>query len=829
MAGGKGTRLRPLTYDMPKPMVRMANRPMMEHVVRLLARSSFRDIIVTLCYLPEKIQSYFDTGERFGVDLRYSIEETALGTAGSVKKVEKDLGGTFLVISGDALTDINLAPAIEFHRSKGAMATILLTRVENPLEYGVVITEKDGRIRQFLEKPGWGEVFSDTVNTGIYVLEPDVLEYVEPGTQFDFSKDLFPLLLKNRAPVLGYVVDGYWCDVGTLDQYRKSHNDILNSHVKVDIDGEQIQEGVFVGVGTHLDDGVRISGPCIIGSDCIIEKDVEIGEFTVIGSGSALQRGASLRRTILMDKVYVSEGAELRGCIVDNRVMIKPRAMILEGAVIGHKATIGEKAIVRPQVRIWPEKTVEDAVTVSTNLIWGTRCSRRLFGANGVSGVLNAEITPEFAARLAAAFGSAIPAGKDGDRAVVVSCDAHGPSRMLKRAIIAGLLSCGVDVFDLGHITTPVSRYAVGTLGAQGGIHIRMAPTDPGQILFEFLDSMGINISRGLERNIETIFFNDDFQRSPSTQIGEVAFLTKVAEQYLEGLLRQLNVDAIRQRRFKVAVDYDPGSLSLLLPSFFERLGCEVVMVGGAMGQTASAKTAPEIREALSGIKKLVKDTSGDVGVVVDNNAERLLLVDELGREIAEDTLLVLMSILSFKAGEGSRVAVPVTAPGVIETLAKVYKGQVIRTKADPRSIMEKTIEQRIFTSDHQGPPTFQPAFDALMMFGKVLEVLAEEKLTLSSLVSMIPEFYMSKSSIGCPWESKGKIMRTLIENTDVNSVELIDGVKIHQERGWALVLPDSDHPELHIVSEAQSPDEAAALQNLIMSKISEIQQKDQP
>ncbi|HHY46825.1 MAG TPA: NTP transferase domain-containing protein [Firmicutes bacterium] len=822
MAGGKGTRLRPLTCKLPKPMVRIVNRPIMEHIVRLLAGSGFDDVIVTLCYMPELIQDYFGSGTQFGVKMRYSVEETALGTAGSVKNVESQLSGTFLVISGDALTDIDLMAAVEFHRSRGAIATIVLTRVQNPLEYGLVITDADGRIRRFLEKPGWGEVFSDTVNTGIYVLEPEVLSYFEAGREFDFSKNLFPLLLEAKTPLFGYVAPGYWCDVGTLEQYRQTHYDILMSRARVGIAEQEAEKGIWIGDNVYLDPSARITAPCVIGRGSVVEKDAEVGELSVIGPDTMLCQGASVRRSIVQAGGYIGKGAALRGAILGDHVVVKPEAELLEGSVVGPGCSIGEKALVKQGVRVWPEKVVEDGTILSGSLVWGSHSSKRLFGTHGVSGILNAEITPEVAAKLGAAFGSVLPQGRDGERAVAVASDVYSPSRMLKRAVTAGLLSCGVDIFDLGHITTSVTRYAVSALGAQGGVHVRVSPYGPDAVLLEFLDPAGINISRDLERKVENAFFNDDFQRSPATQPGEVAFLTRVADQYLEGLLRQVNVDAVRARRFCIAVDYDPGSLSLFLPSLFDRLGCEVVMGNIATSEAGSPKGPAEVLEALAGISRLVRASKADLGIVVDNNAERLLLVDELGREIGEDSFLALMSLLTFKSSSAAKVAVPVTAPGVIEAMARAYRGQVIRTKANPRSIMEKAIEQKIFSGE-KGLPRFQPAFDALIAFTKILEFLAEQRISLSTLVGMIPEFYMKKGSVDCPWEAKGKVIRTLIETTDPGRVELIDGVKVYHDEGWALVLPDSDGPRLHIVSEAATPEQALALQRMYMTKIENI------
>ena len=209
MAGGEGTRLRPLTSQCPKPLTPALNVPIMEHIVLLLKEHNIDEIVVTLHYLADEIEGYFGDGSEWGVTFHYSVEDTPLGTAGSVKKAEEYLKDEpFIIISGDALTDIDIDKAIKYHRDKNSMATIVLSHVPNPLEFGVVITDDEGHIRRFLEKPSWGEVFSDTVNTGMYILEPSIFDYMEQGKSYDWSQDIFPQMLAEEKPMFGYVMDG---------------------------------------------------------------------------------------------------------------------------------------------------------------------------------------------------------------------------------------------------------------------------------------------------------------------------------------------------------------------------------------------------------------------------------------------------------------------------------------------------------------------------------------------------------------------------------------------------------------------------------------------
>jgi len=296
MAGGEGSRLRPLTCSRPKPMVPVANKPVMQHIVELLKKHGFEDIAVTLLYMPEAIKEYFDDGRDYGVNIFYFIEDTPLGTAGSVKNAEEFLDDTFIVISGDALTDADLRKALEFHNAKGSIATLLLKKVDIPLEYGVVVTDDEGRITRFLEKPSWGEVFSDTVNTGMYILSPEVLKLVPKNEMFDFSKDLFPLILKERMPIYGYIIDDYWCDIGDPQAYIQSHIDILNGKVRINIPAKEIEKNIWVGEGTEIDDPSCLRAPCIIGSYSKIKKNSIIGEYSVIGDFNIIGEGTSIKR-----------------------------------------------------------------------------------------------------------------------------------------------------------------------------------------------------------------------------------------------------------------------------------------------------------------------------------------------------------------------------------------------------------------------------------------------------------------------------------------------------------------------------------------------------
>ncbi len=266
MAGGEGSRLRPLTTHTPKPMLPLANRPMMEHIVGLLRSHGYTEIVVTVAFLANQIRTYFGDGSDFGVEITYATEEQPLGTAGSVRNAKDVLDERFLVISGDVLTDIDLSAIVAEHEAKGALATIGLVAVDDPLEFGIVITKEDGSIERFLEKPTWGQVFSDTINTGIFVLEPEIFDYIAPDRPVDFSGEVFPQLLEEGEPMVGAVAEGYWEDVGTLEAYVRAHHDVLDGTVKLDVPGFELRDGVWLGEGAEVHPDAEIVGTAVIGA-----------------------------------------------------------------------------------------------------------------------------------------------------------------------------------------------------------------------------------------------------------------------------------------------------------------------------------------------------------------------------------------------------------------------------------------------------------------------------------------------------------------------------------------------------------------------------------
>ncbi len=824
MAGGFGTRLRPLTHNVPKPMIPMANKPMMEHIVELLREHGITDLVTLLHFQPELIESHFGDGAEFGVRMTYVGATEDYGTAGAVKNAEKHLQGPFLVISGDLLTDFDLGAAIAFHRERGADLTILLTRVENPLQYGVVITEPDGRISRFLEKPTWSEVFSDTVNTGIYLLEPSVLESISPRREFDFSKDLFPLMMREGRKLFGYVAPGYWRDVGDLLEYRLAHQDILAGTVKVKIPGRRVEgldKEIWLGSGSRVDFTAGLRGAVLIGKNTRVEANARITN-SVIGDNCIVEEGAVISDSILWNNVYIGRGAILKENVVGRGSEIKARAHLFEGALISDACRIGEGSVVKADVKVWPQKVVEDGATLSTSLVWGERWSRSLFGAYGVTGLGNIELTPEFAAKLGAAFGASLR-----EHAIVrTSRDTHRTSRIINRAMICGLLSAGVDVHDLRVTPIPMVRYQMGVHGAVAGVHVRRSPYDPELIDIKFFDERGMDISANREKGIERLFFREDFRRAKIDGTGALSFPEYDVLYYQDGILGFINQDAIRRRAPKVVIDYSYGSAATIFPAILGKLGCEIIALNAYMDESKITKTAEEFQRSLKQLCEIVRILGADLGIMLDTGAEKLFLVDNKGDLIPDELALAVVALLVARTQPAGTIGIPITASAVLEEVMAPHGFGVRRTKIAPRALMEAAAQEGMaFVGDAFGGfifPRFQPAFDAMLATLKILEMLALSDLTLHEAIRSVPKRVMVRGQVPCPWEKKGTLMRTLIEATKDEQVELVDGVKVRLGSDWAVIYPDQDKPFFHILAEATTRARAEQILGTYRDKVQE-------
>ncbi len=809
MAGGEGTRLRPLTSNQPKPMVSLCGKPCMEHIVELLKKHGFDETVVTLMFLPKVIRDYFGDGSSLGVSMQYSVEQAPAGTAGSVKLAEGFLrDDTFIVISGDALTDFDLGEIVAFHKRRGAMVTIALKRVENPLEFGVVVVNDEGRIERFLEKPTWGQVFSDTVNTGIYVLEPEVFDHIPEGEPFDFSQDLFPKLFEMGAPLYGYVAEGYWQDIGSLPQYLTANCDLLDGKIAASIPGIELQHRIFVGESINLDSIENISGPAFIGNYAKIAPTAAIGKYTVLGNNVVVKDHAETRHSVIGSNTYIGASAKVVGTILGKNCDVMAGATFSEGVAVGDECVIGEQAYIAPDVKIYPFKSVESGAQINSSIIWESRGSSQLFGKDGIVGLINVDITAELALHVAMAYGTVL---KKGAR-VTTSRDAHPASRVIKRALICGLNSTGVVVRDLRVASSAINRFEVKNGSSQGGLHVRISSWDPEMIQIQVFEPPGVNLSEKRQKDVEKYYGRQDFRRAFYSEFGELEFPDRAMETYVRGLTNLWDAERIRSRAYRLVIDYSYSPASLTLPNILGELGAEVLSMRAFNDQRHASLGAEELGANIQEVQRLVRTMEADMGVIIGPGAERLYIVDERGHEVPlEKALLLFVKLVAQHAGKGEKIVLPLTVTRLAEQLAGELGVEVRRTKVSLPALAQAATEDGVIFAGSLGGgyifPEFLPAFDAVMSLGKLLELLAPQGGPLSEQLAQIPASTLVHKTVACPWSLKGTVMRTATENLqrDIDEdaeISLVDGIQLRRDGGWVQLLPDADEPVFHVYAE---------------------------
>ena len=809
MAGGEGTRLRPLTSNQPKPMLPMANRPMMEHVVALLRQHGLEDIVVTVAFMPNAIRSYFGDGSEFGVRMVYATEEKPLGTAGSVRNAREQLDERFVVISGDVLTDIDLGAVVDHHCSKGALATIALKAVENPLEFGIVITREDGSIERFLEKPTWGQVFSDTINTGIYVLEPEIFDFIAEDRPVDFSEEVFPAVLEAGKPIYGYVAGGYWEDVGTIDAYLTAHQDILDERVAVQVSGFPLRRGVWLGKGAEVHPSAHVRGPAVIGDNCHIAAGSVVGEYCVLGANVRIGDNGSLERAVVHDNAFLGPGVRLEGCVLGRSCDLRQGVRCEEGVVLGDETFVGAHAVIKSGVKIYPFKTVETGATINTSIVWESRGARTMFGRLGITGLANVDITPELVMRLSMAWASTLEKGAT----ITASRDTSRAARVLKRAVMVGCNAAGVNVDDLEVATVPVTRFQVRSGQSLGGITVRLFERNTQSVIIRFFDQDGIDIAETAQRKIERLYYREEFRRALASEIGDIGFPPRALEHYTAALTEVVDMDSVARAGFKLVLDYSFGTTSFVMPNVLAKLGAEVLVVN-PYAATAAVMTSDR-RAAAEHVADLVRSSGAHLGAVMDPGGEHVTLVDDEGTVFSDDQALLLLLELVVSTNPGAKVALPVAAPMAAERICSAAGAEILWTKLSATHLMEVASAGGVtFAASQLGGyifPRFLPAFDAVSTLVHVLAMLARTGERLSKLAGRLPAIHIVHEEVVTPWEQKGTVMRTTVERSQGRDTILVDGVKLIDPEGWTLIVPDPEEPVTHVWAEAPSEAEARA------------------
>lgn len=826
MSGGFGTRLRPLTCNIPKPMVPMMNKPMMQHIVDLLKKHGITEIVSTLFYQPDIITGHFGDGSKYGIKMQYRKADADYGTAGSVRNAADFLDERFIIISGDVLTDFDLTKAIEFHEQKKAKATLVLTRATNPLAFGVVITDNGGKITRFLEKPSWGEVFSDTINTGIYIIEPEVLKLIPYQKEFDFSKNLFPAMLEQDMGLYGYIAEGYWRDVGNLNEYQEAHLDALDDGVKLQHEGSRVGSA-YVGANTMIETAVEnLQGTVLIGKNCRIGKNAKIFK-SVIGNDCVIEDGAVIRNSVVWSDTKIGKGAELNSCVVAKWCSIGDYAIISDNVYISDKCIIGKESKLAPNIKLWPEKEVEDGAILTRSLVWEDKWLKDLFTDARITGLSNIEMNPEFGAKIGAAFGGLVGKGKS----ILMSRDSDNVSRMMNRALMCGLMSAGVDAGDLRAVSIPILRQELRSGKHVGGIHVRKSPFDRNLTDIIFFDGKGKDLPTNKTKSLERLFFGEDFPRAKQDDVGGVSFPERAQESYIQKFLSTINVDAIAQSKFKLVVDYSSGIASSIFPNILGSFDAQVLSQNAYLDAKKITRTSEEFDTNVEQLSHIVTSLGYDVGFILDAGAERCLIVDENGKFVDTDRLLTLVTHLFLTVyPEVKKIAVPITASAEIDLIAEHMGVSVVKTRDSHLSLMEAATKEDIkFVGGTKGGFIFTDflfASDGMYSVAKILEMLAIANTRFGALDKQVPKLHMNKKTIHVPWDKKGRVMRYLMKDTDHQPHRiLVDGVKLildHKQSTSVLMWPDRAKPTFHVHAESADKELAEILVSQYEEKIVE-------
>ena len=824
MAGGFGTRIQPLTHSRPKPMLPIMNRPMMEHTMMMLKDLGIEEFIVLLYFKPEIIQDYFKDGSDFGIKISYVVPDDDYGTAGAVKLAQELIGDeNFIIISGDLVTDFDFQKLFDFHKKRDSKLSIGLTSVENPLQFGVVIANQENVIEKFLEKPSWGEVFSDTINTGIYVIEPEILDYIPNKENFDFAKDLFPLLMKKNIELLGYNLEGYWRDVGNPQSYREVFEDIFANRVNFKFSGvkQEFADGVLYSEnGYNLDKSVEIMGTVILANDVHIAKNVKL-KNVAIGHNVNIGASSVIRNTVFWESITVNKNAKFDNCVLCNNNFIGRNVVAKAGLILAEGCDVGQLASFEQDVIIWPNKSIEAASIVSHNVILGSKYKNSIFEKGSVSGKSNIELSCEMATKLAEAFASQLPIGSE----VIVGRDNDKNSRMLKRAFVGGILSAGIDVIDIKNIPSSILRYTLANNNnLVGGAHFKRSRIDPFSSEITLFNEEALRIDTNSAKIIEKAFFTEKFRRVDSYKIGTIydSMYKQECLHYKESFETTLDQNMIKCSEFKVVVDLMHGNTSEIFPSLLNHFGIENIVLNSYYDEKSLSNFVGLKKKSFENVSSIVKSLDYDMGLLIYPNAQKISLITEDGKVLDKiKSLYVVLSLLNFeKSDRKKRVFLPTWAPDIknFENL-EIERGKYSNFKAQ-----ELKKYDLIATVDGNYSFTEFGYFrDAMYASAKIIELLSCYKVKLSELVSDIDDFYYKNYKINCVQGYKGKMMRSFFEYAKGKKSSSVDGVKIWEnETDWILMIPDQYSEHLNIYLQAKDESAGTALYEKYNAKIAQ-------
>ncbi len=745
MAGGEGTRLRPLTCDMPKPLAEVCGKPVIKHITELLERCGVDEACVTLHYLPNMVKEYFED-VKSRLKLNFVLEDKPLGTAGSVKNAAKSFDEPFIVISGDAMCSFRLDKIMEFHIAQKAAVTIAVNNVSDPREYGLVKYDENGFVTGFSEKPGWEQAVCSTANTGIYIINPEVLELIPDEEKYDFAGDLFPKMLNLSMPIAAYRADGYWCDIGDIGEYLRCQRDVLELRAG-DLSDLKLAQGVYSkGVLSQTD--YHIVPPVYIGEKVEIGSGAVIGPYSVIGDGCCIGENTKVRGSVLLDNSYVGDNCTVNSALLCRNASVREDAQMYEGSVLGFGSVLGKGAVIKKNVLVWPEKSIGEYACVREN-IKENNVKRELFDDSGIYGVSGVEITAESCARLGSAIGSV----SSGER-VGIACDEGQLAKSIKTAISSGLMFCGSHIWSFEGAFEAQLDFFTSFCGLEMGIYV----TDRG---VKIRGKGGLPIRRSVQREIEKRYSKGDYIRCTGTKSRGAADMSSIQMIYHRELCRQAG-----------------GGLD-------------------GIAVTVKSKTEAIVRIMEECLEKLGAVSGEDMIFEIDESGRSVTLSDKDAGKVSYENLLAVCC--AAEAEKGNDISLPFDAPEFLDKIALAYGVKVYRyldcsgndSDDDAHKITLKQIWVR----------------DALFLIMKILFQMKEKECSITQLLNMFPDVYVEKRTVKIQIKPS-ELAEAFSDENNSFSYER-EGFSLRKNESIVRVIPSRMGDSIRIISESSSEETA--------------------
>ncbi|MCL2445488.1 MAG: sugar phosphate nucleotidyltransferase [Oscillospiraceae bacterium] len=756
MAGGEGSRLRPLTCNMPKPLARLCGKSVLEYIFDLLQQHGVHEACVSLGYLAEQISQRYPDGQYDGLPLSFVKEETPLGTAGGVALCARGWDDDFLVISGDAMCDLDLSEAITRHKSSGAAVTILGVEVDDPREYGLMQLDENGDVAAFVEKPAWGQVTTNLANTGIYLLRADVINLIPQDNKYDFAQDLFPALLARGERIACCKSIGYWCDIGDLPAYLQCQRDILDGAVQCNMPPSHSIHGDFTLIPpVHLGKNVTIANGAVIGPHAILDDNSRVGER------------AKVRGSVLLAYADVAADACLTGVIVCNGAQLRSGVQLFEGATVGEGACIGANATLMPGVAVWPNKQVEPAAQVQQHVKYGHQ-NAALFEDNGIGGSEGMRLTPETCAALGCAIGSVKSCKKAG-----IAHDGTPRAHALAMALTSGLLTTGCHVWNFTCLdgntgsnsntggNSFVAQLSFYTAFCGLGIGIFITGGEEPSIMLR--GEGGLSVPRQLEREIETRLRRAEFTLADDEDCHEIANMQAIKTMYARELMQQAPQGL---KGTSVRVTSPNPHVQATLEHTLDRLDC-------AVGQ-------------------------GSLALHVSDDGTQLC-AHEHDQHYTHEQLLAICCKAELAHGD---IALPYDAPEMLDELAMHEGRTALRYLSCPADQTDNKARQ-LAARQHW-------VRDGLFLAVKLLQVMHERKRSLSELMAELPPCHVQRKRFSLPCSPS--MLQQVIGEQDEHVLTAREGLMLRRENGRILITPGKSGRHAHVLAEAATAEIAQEL-----------------